>query len=233
MKNRCLLTKLLIIRMVTITALIAGIAATANAQTSNTPPCKPLPEDRTITFCYPIDNATFGVSGVLDWGWIKDSLPHSAKEYLDGQLITSPPDMFNGVTGVSFDDKIHTLTIVVTDSKGSFQKSASFRQSEQLPCAAPTQDHSLNFCIPANGEVTTSPLRVAAVGRNSTGVSWLQIWVDGVKYWTEHQAGTDTMKLINTYVYLPNGTHQVSMVQEDADGTSIKKKVSVQIVSAP
>jgi hypothetical protein len=219
----------IIIRLVIVVAL-TGIAI---AESANQPPCKPLPQDRTITFCYPIDNATVGAFGVLDWGWIKDSLPHTAKMYLDGEYITGPPDMFNGVTGQGFDDKIHTYTIVVTDAKGTFQKSASFRQSAQLPCSAPSSDRSLNFCIPLEGETTTSPLRVAAVAQSSVGVSWLQVWVDGVKYWTEHYAGTANQKLMNNYIYLPNGKHSVTMVAKEADGTSIKKTVNVQIVSTP
>ena len=101
---------------------LAGIAA---AQTP--PPWKPLAQDRTITWSYPIDNATVGAYAVRDWGYIKDSLPHTAQEYLDGKLFTGPVDHFNGSIGSNFDDKIHTLTIVVTDSAGTFQKSVSFR----------------------------------------------------------------------------------------------------------
>jgi hypothetical protein len=212
---------------------LTSFARLTVAQNSLQPPCKPLSQDRTITWCYPIDNATFGAFGVLEWGWIKDSLPHTAKEYFDGQFYNNPPDIFNGVTGQGFDDKIHTFTIVVTDAKGTFQKSVSFRQSAQLPCASPLSDRSLNFCIPLEGTVTTSPLRVAAVGRSSVGVSWLQVWVDGVKYFTEHDAGTPNQKLMNNYVYLPNGKHVVTMIAKEADGTSIKKTANIVIVPPP
>lgn len=210
---------------------VAVLTSTARAQIQ--PPCKPLPKDRSITFCYPIDDATVSAFAVLDWGWIKDSLPHTAKEYFDGQYLTSPPDIFNGASGRNFDDKLHTITIVVTDSLGTFQKSVSFRQSLQPPCATPSTDRSLNFCIPSNGEITTSPLRVAAVAKSSIGVSWLQVWVDGVKYWTEHYAGTANMKMMNNHIYLPTGTHNVTMIAKQADGTSIKKTVKIQIVANP
>jgi hypothetical protein len=150
---------------------------------------------------------------------------------LDGQFITSPPDIFNGASGNNCDDKIHTFTIVVTDALGTFQKSVSFRQSAALPCALPSSDRSLNFCTPLNGEVTTSPLSVAAVGRSSIGVSWL--WVDGVQYWTEHEAGTANVRLMNNYVYLANGKHSVTMVEKESNGTSLKKTVNIQIVAQP
>jgi hypothetical protein len=228
-----LLPKSFVIHIFITIAIVAASASAALAQTNTQPPCKALSQDRTITWCYPIDNATFGASAVLEWGWIKDSLPHTAKEYLDGQFYTGPPDMFNGAIGRNFDDKIHTLMIVVTDASGTFQKSISFRQSAELPCAAPSADHSLNFCIPLDGEVTTSPLRVAAVGRSSIGVSWLQVWVDGVSFLTEHEAGTANQKLMNNYLYLPTGKHKVTMIEKESDGTSIKKTVNVQIVAAP
>jgi hypothetical protein len=226
-----LLAKSSIIRVTTTMAIVAALACVAMAQ--YTPPCQPLPDDRTITWCYPIDNATFGAFTVNDTGYIKDSLPHTAKEYLDGQYYTGVPDIWSGGTGQNWDDKIHTFTIVVTDSLGTFQKSVSFRQSAQLPCSSPSSDRSMNFCIPLEGETTTSPLRVAAVARSSIGVSWLQVWVDGVKYWTEHYTGTATQKLMNNYVYLPNGNHSVTMIAKELDGTSIKKTVHVQIVSNP
>lgn len=211
--------------------VVAALTGAAHAQTQ--PPCKPLPKDRTITFCYPIDDATVSAFAVLDWGWITDSLPHTAKEYFDGQYLTSPPDIFNGATGRNFDDKIHTFTIAVTDALGTFQKSVSFRQSLQPPCAIPGSDRSLNFCIPSNGEVTTSPLRVAAVAKSSVGVSYLQVWVDGLKYWTEHEAGTANVKMMNNHIYLATGNHSVTMVAKQSDGTSIKKTVKIQIVASP
>ena len=232
MRSICTFAKSLRLCTVVVFLLLTVLVSLAAAQ-NTPPPCKSLPQDRTITFCYPVDDATVGAFAVLNWGWIKDSLPHTAKMYLDGQFFTSPPDQFNGVSGVNYDDKIHTFTIVVTDSIGTFQKSASFRQSAQLPCAVPSADRSLNFCIPSNGETTTSPLRVAAVGRSSLGVSWLQVWVDGVKYFTEHDAGTPNQKLMNNYVYLPNGKHAVTMVAKEADGTSIKKTVNILIISPP
>jgi hypothetical protein len=64
-------------------------------------------------------------------------------------------------------------------------------------------------------------------------VTYLQLWVDGVQEGTEHIAGTATMKMLNNYIYLANGTHRVVMVAKLADGTTLKKSVAVQIVSAP
>jgi hypothetical protein len=215
-------------------ALVLAVASIAAAQ-SGPLPCKALTQDRTITFCYPIDDANVGTDEVLLWGVVKDSLPHTNTLFLDGQQPGDQVgDDLQGIFSSSpYDDKLHTYTLVVKDAKGNFQKSASFRQSTQLPCSVPSSDRSVNLCIPSAGEITTSPLRVAAVATSSVGISWLQIWVDGVKYWTAHNSGTANQKIMNSHVYLANGTHQVSVVAKEGDGTSIKKTVTVQVVSQP
>jgi hypothetical protein len=224
------LTKSAFIRLIITIAIVTAFASAATAQIITN--CKALPEDRTITWCYPIDDASVGAFTVSDSGYITDSLPHTATEYLDGVYLTSLPDVWSGGGGFGYDDKIHTYSIVVTDSLGTFQKAVSFRQSEALPCSVPA-DGSLNFCMPLNGAVTTSPLRVAAVAQSSIGVSWLQVWVDGVKYITEHDAGTSTVRLMNNHIYLANGKHSVTMVDKESNGTSIKKTVNITIVSQP
>ena len=220
-----------IIRFAITFTFISALASMAAAQ-SGPLPCKALTQDRTITFCYPIDDANVGSDAVLLWGAVKDSLPHTTMLFLDGLGGTQVGDNLQGQFSSDYDDLFHTYTVIVTDAKGTFQKSVSFRQSKQLPCIAPTADRSINLCIPSQGETATSPLRVAATASSSIGLSWLQIWVDGAKFWTAH-AGTANQKIINNQVYLANGTHQVTVVAKEADGTSIKKTVAVQIVSQP
>src|SRR5438105_9432870 len=108
-------------------ATAIAFAPAANAQ-ALPPPCNPLPLDRTITFCYPIDDATIAQSLVAAEGWIKDSLPHNANIYIDGQLQSSNIGRAHVCTSVtSGDGRPHTACNVVTDSQGSFRKSASFR----------------------------------------------------------------------------------------------------------
>ena len=229
MNTSHLRTALTIASLVMLSTVLAGTAAAQGSQL----PCKALTQDRTITFCYPIDDANVGSDAVLLWGVVKDSLPHTNLLYVAGQNPDQVGDNFEGQFSANYDDKLYTYTMVVTDAKGTFQKSASFRQSKQLPCAAPTSDRSMNFCIPSEGEITTAPLRVAAVASSSIGISWVQVWIDGVKYWTAHDSGTPNQKIMNNHVFLANGTHKVSVVAKEADGTSIKKTVSVQIVSQP
>src|SRR4051812_14253261 len=222
--KRCMF---LLIMMGTIVAFVSA----AIAQTFP-PTCNPMPQDRSITFCYPIDDASIAQPQTQPVGWITDSLPHTAKEYDDGNLkLSNVPDEFQGIgVGGSFDDKIHTTTIVVTDALGSFQKSVSFRLSLQLPCALPSTDPSLVVCTPSAGEVDTRPMRIAAVASSSTGFDNIQVWIDGKKYDFSH-AGTANVKMINAFYYVPVGTHKVSIFAERLDGTKITKSFKVNVVN--
>ena len=226
---------LLLVMMATAIAL----APAAIAQTF-TPPCNPLPQDRTITFCTPIDDATYSQSQTENSaeGWIKDPLPHTAKEYSDGQLFGSNvPDKFR--TGFGFlDDQIHTLTIVVTDSLGTFQKSVSARwSSPQLPCALPSTDPGFVVCKPSDGEVDSRPMRVAAVTRadftpGSSKVGTIEVWIDGTKYGESYEPlGTTNVKILNSFFYVPVGTHKVTIFAHLPDGTKITKHRTVTVVN--
>jgi hypothetical protein len=212
-------------------AMTIAFAPAAIAQTFP-PTCNPLPQDRSITFCYPIDDATIAQPQTQAEGWIKDSLPHTAQEYADGVLqLSNVADEFEGVgIGGSFDDKIHTFTIVVTDSQGSFQKSVSFRLSLQLPCALPSTDPGLVVCTPSAVEVDSRPMRIAAIASSSTGFDNIQVWIDGKKYDFSH-AGTANVKMLNNFYYVPVGTHKVSIFAERLDGTKISKHFNVTVVN--
>lgn len=216
--------------MIFLLAIAAVLTSTAYAQ-SDTPPCQALSQDRTITFCYPIDGATISWDAGADWGWIKDSLPHTSKEYLDGKYVTSPPDIFNGGAGYNWDGKIHTYRIVVTDSKGTFSKSASFRQSLQLPCPAATTDPGLVVCQPDNGEVDSNPVHIGVVANSSKGIKYITVWVDGTKIGTEHNSGSANLKMWNYYHYLDTGTHKLDIVATQGDGTEIKAHRSIEVVT--
>ena len=97
----------------------------------------------------------------------------------------------------------------------------------------PSADKTVAFCKPSNSEIDPSAVRVAAVARSSIGVSWGQVWIDGVKpaNSTQHETGTAQVKMVNEYYYLANGTHTIAIVAKQSDGTSIKATHNVKVVS--
>jgi len=227
--------------MVLLIVMATAIAFAPAAIAQHWPPtCNPLPQDRTITFCYPIDDETITQNLTQATGWIKDSLPHTANIYLDGRLQSSNipdefPDQFgNGGSGFGgYDDAIHTFTIVVTDSQGSFQKSASFRNSLHLPCALPSADPGFVVCTPSGSfEVASRPLRIAAVAHSSTGFNAIEVWIDGTKYdATREPLGQTQVKILNSFYYVPVGTHKITIFARMTDGTKIIKHRTVTVVN--
>ena len=93
---RSTITSLII--TVTLTTALASMAVAQSAQ----PPCNSLTQDRTITFCYPIDDANVGSDEVLLWGVVKDSLPHTNMLYVDGQNPDQLGDNFEGQFGANY-----------------------------------------------------------------------------------------------------------------------------------
>jgi hypothetical protein len=234
MENRKMKRRMLLVVMAT------AIAFTPAAIAQHWPPtCNPLPQDRTITFCYPIDDETITQNLTEATGWIKDSLPHTANLYLDGKLAVSNipdefPDQFGkGAVGFGgYDDKIHTFTILVTDSQGSFRKSASVRLSLQLPCALPSTDPGFVVCTPSAGEVDSRPMRIAAVAHSSTGFNAIEVWIDGTKYDASREPlGQTQVKILNSFYYVPVGTHKVTIFARMSDGTKIIKHRTVTVVN--
>ena len=65
-------------------------------------------------------------------------------------------------------------------------------------------------------------MRIAAVARSSTGADTIEVWIDGTKYDTSH-AGTADVKMMNSFYYVPVGTHKISIFARMADGTQDSK----------
>jgi hypothetical protein len=145
-----------------------------------------------------------------------------------------------GIFG-DYADAIHTFTIVVTDSQGSFRKSASLRNSLQLPCALPSTDPGFVVCTPSDGEVASRPMRIAAVARanfmagsfpGSSKDDTIQVWIDGTRYGVSHDPlGTTNVKILNSFFYIPVGTHKITILAHMPDGTKIVKHRTVTIVN--
>jgi len=73
-------------------------------------------------------------------------------------------------------------------------------------------------------------MRIAAVARSSTGADTIEVWIDGTKYDTSH-AGTADVKMMNSFYYVPVGTHKITIFARMTDGTKIIKHRTVTVVN--
>ena len=86
-------------------------------------------------------------------------------------------------------------------------------------CSAGAADPSVNICAPAEGASVTSPVRVIATAHSSKGVSYSQIYVDGVKVF---QVGGPTL---DTNVTMAPGTRRLTVQVRDAAGALFKQTI--------
>jgi hypothetical protein len=56
------------------------------------------------------------------------------------------------------------------------------------------------------------------------------VWIDGKKYDFSH-AGTANVKMLNSFYYVPAGTHKISVFAERLDGSKITKQFKVTVVN--
>jgi VCBS repeat protein/Big-like domain-containing protein len=88
------------------------------------------------------------------------------------------------------------------------------------PCAAPTSE-GVHICMPVAG-TTSSPVLVQAAATIAGPLARMELWVDGVKKYTETNATWFT-----TSVYTQPGTHQFAVFAVNASGTKWLSEVSV------
>ncbi|ABF42328.1 metallophosphoesterase [Candidatus Koribacter versatilis Ellin345] len=101
---------------------------------------------------------------------------------------------------------------------------ANFFLKPNAPCAVNQASPSVTICAPADGAVVNSPARVTAgTTDNSSTVSFVQLYVDGVLKLT--QSGG----ILDTSVTLTSGAHRLTVQAKDAAGAVFKQSVSVTV----
>jgi len=93
-------------------------------------------------------------------------------------------------------------------------------------CSAGPLDPSVNICTPADGATVTSPVRVTAQARSSQGVSFMQIYLDGVKVF---QVSGPTL---DTSVAMAPGARRLTVQARDAAGVLFKQTIFVTVAES-
>jgi hypothetical protein len=90
--------------------------------------------------------------------------------------------------------------------------------AEGEPCNPPSSP-SVNICAPANGSTVNSPVQVEASAAVTGVIAHTQLWVDGVKKFTE------TSTALETSIILPAGLHRFAIVATNTAGQKWKTAV--------
>jgi len=153
----------------------------------------------------------------------------------DGTIASSTINFGDGSADVNASSGNHTysaagtytVTATVTDNLGaSSQATATVTVSAVLnTCIISKTNRTVTICSPIAGTSYKSPVRVTATATDSSAVSSMQIYVDGIK---KYQAAK--VKSIDTNLSMQTGLRRVTVQAKDAAGWYSK---SVNITVTP
>jgi hypothetical protein len=72
----------------------------------------------------------------------------------------------------------------------------------------------VHVCAPANGSTVSSPVQVKAAATITGTLARMELWVDGVKKYTETSS-----KVLNTSITLGAGSHRFGVIAVNTAGT--------------
>lgn len=121
---------------------------------------------------------------------------------------------------VSLSAGTHSITIYGTGWDNSLQrKDFTLTVGGSTSCGAPSSA-GVNVCKPVNGSTVGSPVEVQAAATIAGTLARMEVWVDGVKMFTE-----TTSTSFDTTVSLANGYHRFDIYAVNTAGTKYEKTV--------
>jgi hypothetical protein len=118
----------------------------------------------------------------------------------------------------------HSITVNGIGWDGTHQsKSFTLTVSGTSTCAAPSTA-GVNVCSPVNGSTVSSPVNVRAAARITGTLARMEVWVDGVKKYTE-----TTSTSLNTSLSLAAGSHRFGIFAVNTAGTKWETVVNATV----
>jgi hypothetical protein len=139
----------------------------------------------------------------VDGKKVTEQLAHAFSNYsfLDASIPLTAGSHAITIFGTGWDDTLQqkSFTLTVAGSGGS--------------CSAPTSP-GVHVCAPANGSTVGSPVQVQAAATITGTFARMEVWVDGVKKYTETSS-----KTLNTSISLAAGSHRFGIFAVNTAGT--------------
>jgi hypothetical protein len=139
----------------------------------------------------------------VDGKKVTEQLAHTFSNYsfLDAAIPLAAGNHAITIYGTGWDDTLQkkSFTLNVTGSGGS--------------CSAPSSP-GVHVCMPANGSTVSSPVHVQATATITGTLARIELWVDGVKKYTETSS-----KTLNTSISLAAGSHRFGIFAVNTAGT--------------
>jgi hypothetical protein len=118
----------------------------------------------------------------------------------------------------------HSGTMFASDVDNRLQKTTfSFTVGAAGTCSAPTSP-GVNVCKPVNGSTVSSPVQVQAAATITGTLARMEVWVDGVKKYTETSS-----KTLSTSISLAAGSHRFTVFAVNTAGTKWEGVVNATV----
>ncbi|HWR36541.1 MAG TPA: Ig-like domain-containing protein [Clostridia bacterium] len=190
---------------------------------STSAPCPLSTTDPSVTICTPANNATVTSPVRVVAGTTSSKGVDYVQVYVDGvkQYTAYSPMLDTNITMASGTRK---LTVQAKDDAGVIFKRTIYVNagSSTTTCTASTAS-SVNICTPANNAAISNPVHIAAAARSTNSISYLQVYVDGVKKYQVYASSLDTN------LSMAVGTRRVTVQAKDSSGLTFKQTIYVTI----
>jgi PKD repeat protein len=138
------------------------------------------------------------------------TIASSRIDFGDGTVVTATNASHTYSTAGTY-----TVRATITDNVGaSSNASATVTASAaSVSCTISTINRTITICAPKSGQTVARPVRVLAFARDSSSVQYMQVFVDGVKVYTQYNT-----KSIDTYINMTARTHNLKVSAKDNTG---------------
>ena len=142
----------------------------------------------------------------------KEQLAHAFSNYsfLDASIPLTAGTHAITIYGTGWDDTLLKQSFTLTVGGGG-------------ACTAPSSP-GVHVCSPVNGTTVTSPVAVRAAATITGTLARMEVWVDGVKKYTETSS-----KTLSTSISLAAGTHRFAVYAVNTAGTKWNTMVSATV----
>ena len=148
----------------------------------------------------------------VDGKKVAEQLTHAFSNYsfLDASIALAAGSHAITVYGTGWDNTLQTKSFTLTVGSGG-------------SCSAPATP-GVNICQPASGAAVSSPVAIQAASKITGTLARMEIWVDGVKKYTETSSTT-----FNTTLSLSAGSHRFTVFAVNTAGTKWEQVVNATV----
>ncbi|HZZ41008.1 MAG TPA: FG-GAP-like repeat-containing protein [Acidobacteriaceae bacterium] len=202
--------------------MTVGLNETENGKWS---PCAYPAKGQGIALCSP--GSTSGTSVSFTASANSFGMLRKMELWIDGKKIAEQHHTwanrawFNLTTTLSAGS--HKVTLFAADIDNRLQKFTSTVQVGGSSCSAPASA-GVNLCQPASGATVSSPVQVMASATVTGKLASMQLWVDGVKKYSETSSAT-----LQTSISLSAGSHRFAVLAVNTSGQKWEQAVNATV----